>query len=335
MKRYVLNAIGIDGLTIEDVPEPGRPGQGQVVVKMRAASLNYRDLMVTGGVYAGFAPGQVILSDGAGEVVAVGDGVTRVKPGDRVALTFHIDWVGGALTPAHNVFGRGGGGNDGALQEQVCVSQNEVTRLPDHLSFEEGATLPCAAVTAWSALTAFAPLLPGQVVLTQGTGGVSIFAVQLAKLFGARVIATSSSMEKLARLRALGADEVIDYTKTPDWHLPVLEMTGGAGADVVVEVGGKGTLQKSLLAAKPGGVVAIIGLLTGMPEVGAEILLRCLNVHGVRVGSLEHFEQMNRAIAFHKMKPVIDRVFPFADAAAALRHLQGQKHVGKVVVRVD
>lgn len=334
MKRYVLTAAGIDGLKIENVAEPGRPGHGQVLVKMRAASLNFRDLMVTSGIYGMDVPNQVILSDGAGEVVAVGDGVSRVKSGDRVALTFHIDWIGGQLTPAHNVGGRGGAGNDGALQEYALVSQNEVTILPAHLSFEEGATLPCAAVTAWTALSAYGATRPGDVVLTQGTGGVSLFAVQLAKLFGARVIATSSSTEKLERLKALGADEVIDYTKTPDWHLAVLEMTGGNGADVVVDVGGKGTLQKSLMSARQGGRISVVGLLAGMPEIGAEILLRYLTVQGSRVGSLEHFEQMNRAIGFHQLRPVIDRVFAFDDAPAALKHLQAQKHVGKVVIRI-
>ncbi|MCK9284676.1 MAG: NAD(P)-dependent alcohol dehydrogenase [Rhodocyclaceae bacterium] len=334
MKRYVLTAAGIDGLKIENVAEPGRPGHGQVLVKMRAASLNFRDLMVTSGIYGMDVPNQVILSDGAGEVVAVGDGVSRVKSGDRVALTFHIDWIGGQLTPAHNVGGRGGAGNDGALQEYALVSQNEVAILPAHLSFEEGATLPCAAVTAWTALSAYGATRPGDVVLTQGTGGVSLFAVQLAKLFGARVIATSSSTEKLERLKALGADEVIDYTKTPDWHLAVLEMTGGNGADVVVDVGGKGTLQKSLMSARQGGRISVVGLLAGMPEVGAEILLRYLTVQGSRVGSLEHFEQMNRAIGFHQLRPVIDRVFAFDDAPAALKHLQAQKHVGKVVIRI-
>ena len=234
MKRYILAEPGIDGLKIDNVAEPGKPGHGQVLVRMRAASLNFRDLLVTSGNYGMNSPSQEVLSDGAGEVVAIGDGVTRVKSGDRVALTFHIDWIGGNLTPAHNVGGRGGAGNQGALKEYTLVSQNEVTVLPAHLSFEEGASLPCAAVTAWAALSAYRQTLPGEVVLTLGTGGVSLFAIQFAKLFGARVIATSSSAAKLERLKALGADEVIDYNKTPDWHLAVLEMTGGIGVDVIV-----------------------------------------------------------------------------------------------------
>ncbi len=335
MKRYVLSEAGIDGLKLEDVAGPAQPGHGQVLVRMRAASLNFRDLMVTSGVYGAFVPNQIILSDGAGEVVAVGAGVTRVRSGDRVALTFHIDWIGGELTPAHNPAGRGGGGNDGALQEFVLVTQNEVTILPDHMSFEEGATLPCAAVTAWTSLFAHGPIRPGDVVLTQGTGGVSIFSLQIAKLFGARVISTSSSPEKLKRLKALGADDVIDYKSTPDWHLAALELTGGRGVDVVVEVGGKGTMQKSLLAARQGGHISIVGLLSGMPEVGAEILLRVLTIQGIRVGSLEHFEQMNRALALHGLRPVIDRVFDFNEAPAALKYLQAQKHVGKVVIRIN
>jgi NADPH:quinone reductase-like Zn-dependent oxidoreductase len=334
MKRYILTQPGIDSLKLVDVPEPGKPAHGQVLVRMCAASLNFRDLMVTSGVYGMNVPDQIILSDGAGEVVAVGDGVTRVQNGDRVALTFHIDWLGGELTPAHNIGGRGGIGNDGALQEYTLVSQNEVTILPAHLSFEEGASLPCAAVTAWAALCGYAQTRPGQVVLTLGTGGVSLFAIQFAKLFGARVIATSSSAAKLERLKALGADDVIDYNKTPDWHLSVLEMTGGIGADAVIEVGGKGTLPKSLQAVRQGGRITLVGLLSGLPEVGSEILLRYLTVQGSRVGSLEHFEQMNRAIAFHKVRPVIDKVFDFKDAIAALKHLEAQKHVGKIVIKI-
>lgn len=334
MKRYVLTGNGIDSLKIQEVPEPGEPGPGQVLVRLHAASLNFRDLMVTSGNYGIAAPDQVILSDGAGEVVATGAGVTRVKSSDRVALTFHIDWIGGQLRPEHNFGGRGGAGNDGALQEYALVTQHEVVLLPAHLSYEEGATLPCAAVTAWAALSAYGATHPGDVVLTMGTGGVSLFAVQLAKLFGARVIATSSSPEKLARLKALGADEVIDYHTTPDWHRTVLDMTNGRGADKIIEVGGKGTLQKSLQAAREGGLITVVGLLTGMPEVGAEILLRYLTVQGSRVGSLEHFEQLNRAIEFHRLTPVIDRVFEFREAPEALRHLQAQKHIGKVAIRM-
>ena len=335
MKCYILSQPGVEVLKLVDIPEPGKPAHGQVLVRMRAASLNFRDLMVTSGIYGMNAPSQEVLSDGAGEVVAVGDGVTRVKSGDRVALTFHIDWIGGSLTPAHNVGGRGGVGNQGALKEYALVTQNEVVILPPHLSFEEGASLPCAAVTAWAALSAYRSTRPGDVVLTLGTGGVSLFAIQFAKLFGARVIATSSSTEKLERLKALGADDVIDYNKTPDWHLSVLEMTGGIGVDAIVEVGGKGTLQKSLQAARQGGHITVVGLLSGMPEVGAEILLRYLTVQGSRVGSLEHFEQMNRAIAYHKVHPIIDRVFEFKDAIPALKHLEAQKHIGKVVININ
>lgn len=335
MKRYVLKVIGLDGLKMEDAPEPPHPGPGQVLVRMRAASLNFRDLLIVGGMYGPFVPDQVMLSDGAGDVIEVGAGVTRVKGGDRVALTFHMDWIGGELDPGMNLQGRGSGnGNDGVLQEYVCVSQHEVVLLPAHLSFEEGASLPCAAVTAWVSLCGQGPFNAGETVLTQGTGGVSIFAVQIAKLFGVRVIATSSSPDKLARLRELGADETIDYIRNPDWDQEVLALTGGRGVDVVVEVGGKGTLPRSMAAARVGGRISVVGLLTGMPEVGADLLLRVQRLHGIRVGSLEHFEQMNRAIALHGLHPVIDRVFGFEEALQAFAHLQSQRHIGKVVIRI-
>lgn len=335
MKTYVLGGEGLDGLAVTDIGRPPSPGRGQVLVRMRAASLNFRDLLVMNGAYGPRKPELIPLSDGAGEVEAVGDGVTCVRPGDRVALTFHLDWIAGAFVPALNPIGRGGGAADGVLAEYACVSQEEVVRLPEHLSFEQGATLPCAAVTAWTALCAYAPLTPGDTVLVQGSGGVSVFALQLAKLAGARVIATSSSTEKLARLRALGADEVIDYRRTPEWHTQVLDLTGGVGVDVVVEVGGAGTFAKSVAATRPGGRISVVGLLEGMPQIGPEFFLRMQSIHPIRVGSRAHFEDMNRAIGRHRVEPVIDRVFGFGEAVEAFRHLEGRRHFGKVVIRID
>ncbi len=336
MKSWKLAGTGISSLKLHsDAKDPLPPGHGQVLVRVRAASLNFRDLLVISGMYVTCKPDLVPLSDGAGEVIAVGEGVSRFAKGDRVALTFHTDWFGGQYYPTMNLAGRGGGQTDGMLAEYTCVSQEEVVHLPEHLSYEQGATLPCAAVTVWRALTAFTPLSAGNTVLVQGSGGVSIFALQFAKLFGARVIATSSSEAKLKRLGELGADELIDYKKTPDWHLRVLELTGGMGVDYTIEVGGKDTFAKTTAATRIGGQVNVIGLLSGMPEVGQDILRRTLSVHGSSVGSREHFEQMNRAIALHRLQPVVDKVFGFGEAVQAIEHLQAQRHFGKVVIRID
>lgn len=335
MKAYVFSGDGLDRAALRDIDRPPSPGRGQVLVRMRAASLNFRDLLVLNGAYGERKPELVPLSDGAGNVEAVGDGVSRVRPGDRVALTYHLDWFAGAFGPGLNPIGRGGGAADGVLAEYVSVSQDEVVPLPEHLSFEQGATLPCAAVSAWTALCAYAPLTAGDTVLVQGSGGVSVFALQLAKLAGARVIATSSSSEKLARLRALGADELIDYRRTPDWHTQVLEMTGGVGVDLVVEVGGAGTFEKSVAATRVGGRISVVGLLEGMPRIGPEFFLRMQSIHPIRVGSRAHFEDMNRALGRHRVEPVIDRVFGFGEAIEAFRYFEGRRHFGKVVIRVD
>lgn len=342
MKAWVVNSYtGIEGLEQRELPRPAAPGPGQVLVRLRAASLNYRELLLLKGVYAQWCKPEFILcSDGAGEVVETGADVWRVKSGDRVALTFHPHWFGGAYAHSPAFLGRGGS-VDGVLADFTCVSEHELVHLPPHLSFEEGASLPCAALTAWSALCANATLLPGQSVLVQGSGGVSVFALQFAKLFGARVIATSSSGEKLAALRKLGADELINYTKTPDWHEEVLRVTNGAritngaGVDVVVEVGGASTFSKSVAATAQCGRISMVGLLTGLPDVSSNVFMRGLTLHTIRVGSREHFEQMNRAIAVNELHPVIDRIFEFDAAHAALRRLESGKHLGKIVIRHD
>jgi len=336
MRVYRLPKFeGIEDLTVTEVERP-RPGRGQALVRMRAAALNYRDHMVVNGRYARGtpAPNLVPLSDGAGEVVEVGADVTRVKPGDRVANLFMQTWLGGEYDDAYGMSAMGGS-IDGVLAEYVVFDQNGLVRLPDHLSFEEGATLPCAALTAWNALYAQKPLKPGESVLVLGTGGVSIFALQLAHAAGARVIATSSSDQKLARARSLGAAETINYKATPEWQQEVLRLTGGRGVDHVVEVGGAGTLMRSLQAVRVGGSVHLIGALSGGGDITpAFVMRRTMTLRGIYVGSREMFEAMNRAIAFAKLRPVIDRVFPFAEAKAAYRHLESQAHFGKVVIAI-
>ena len=337
MKAYELqNRFGIDSLAVVERPQP-KPGPGQVLVRMRAFSLNYRDLLVVKGQYNPklrfpFTP----LSDGAGEVAEVGAGVTRVKPGDRVAGAFMPKWVGGELTEAKAKSALGGGA-PGVLAEYVVLDEEGVVPVPAHLSDEEAATLPCAAVTAWHALVTEGHVKAGDVVLVQGTGGVSLFALQFAVVSGARVIATSSSDDKLRRVRELGASDGINYKTTPDWDKRALELTGDAGVDHVVEVGGAGTLGRSLKAVRMGGRVSMIGVLTGgSAEVTVlPILMKGTRVQGIYVGSREMFEAMNRAIALHQLRPVVDRVFPFAEAAEALRYLETGTHFGKIVLRLS
>jgi NADPH:quinone reductase-like Zn-dependent oxidoreductase len=274
------------------------------------------------------------MSDGAGEVVETGAGVTRVKRGDRVAGIFMQNWLCGEAS-ASAARGALGGSLDGMLAEYVVLSQNGVVHIPAHLTYEEAATLPCAAVTAWNALTSWM-LKPGISVLGQGTGGVSIFALQFAKLAGARVIVTSSSDEKLKKAEGLGASGLINYKSTPDWDQKAAELTNGIGVDHIVEVGGWGTLSRSMNAVRVGGRISLIGLLTGaegavnpMPVLGKQI-----QVQGIFVGSRDMFESMNRAITVNQLRPVIDRVFGFHEAREALRYLESGAHLGKVVIRV-
>lgn len=329
--QKLLPAQQRNGIVRVDLPDPPAPGPGQVIVRVRAASLNFRDLLLADN------PGQrrplVPLSDGAGEVTAVGASVTTVKPGDRVAGTFFQDWVSGPIT-ARTHDSALGGALDGMLAEQVTLSQHGVVPLPDYLSFEEAATLPCAAVTVWNALVEQGGLRAGETVLLLGTGGVSLFGLQFAKKQGARVILTSSSDEKLARARALGADETINYRATPDWEKTVWALTSN-GVDHVVEVGGAGTLDKSLAATRAGGTISLIGVLTGFEgQINpAPVLLKSLRVQGVYVGSRDMFARMLRALELHQTRPVIDRVFAFDEAPAAYAHLRSGAHMGKVVVR--
>ncbi len=333
MRCYVLpRAEGIDDLTPVERDTP-RPGPGQVLVRMRAASLNYRDLMIATGRYGGGppAPDLVPLSDGAGEVAELGEGVDRVAVGDRVAGTFFARWFAGEISSEDHRHALGGSA-PGVLSEFRLFEQDALVRVPAHLSFEEAATLPCAGLTAWNALFAHRPLIPGETVLVLGTGGVSVFALQFARAAGARVIVTSSSDEKLERVRAMGASDCINYRDTPDWTKAVMRLTDGRGVDHVVEVGGAGTLPNSIAAARSGGCVHLIGVLTGGQIDPMPLLFRSVTLRGVFVGSRSMFEAMNRAIGAAALRPVIDQVFAFEDAPAAYRALQGARHVGKIVI---
>lgn len=334
MKCYVIpSPAGIESLTLAERRDP-TPGPRQILVRVRASSLNYRDLLTIEAKSARAAPKPdlIPLSDGAGEVVAVGPGVTRFETGDRVAGCFMQRWFGGPIR--ESAMGSAmGGAVDGMLTELAVLEEEGAVRLPAHLSYEEGAALPCAAVTAWNALVEIGQLKAGETVLVQGSGGVSIFALQFAKMFGARVIATSSSATKAQRLKQMGAEAVIDYKATPDWDVEAMRLTANRGVDITVEVGGAGTLPRSFLATRVGGRIAVIGLLTGAATIDPmPILRRNLRVQGLYVGSTEMFEAMNRAIEASGLKPVIDKVFPFAEAKAAYRHMKSQQHFGKIVI---
>jgi NADPH:quinone reductase-like Zn-dependent oxidoreductase len=335
MRLYRLpQASGIDSLTLAEAEVP-QPGRGQALVRMRAASLNYRDLMIVNGRAARGAPpaNLVPLSDGAGEVVAVGPEVTRVKPNDRVAGCFMQSWIGGPIGP-DDAASSLGGAIDGVLAEYRLFDQNGLVHLPAHLSFEQGATLPCAGVTAWNALFAGQTLFPGDTVLVLGTGGVSVFALQLAVAAGLTVVATSSSDAKLERMRQLGATHTVNYRTHLEWQNQAVKLTDG-GVSRVVEVGGPGTLARSIQATRQGGEIGMIGALTTGGEINPVIAMRKgLVMRGIYVGSRQMFEAMNRAIAAHRIEPVIDRVFGFEAAAEAYRHQTGQTHLGKVVVRI-
>jgi NADPH:quinone reductase-like Zn-dependent oxidoreductase len=332
MKAYQTRGDRLDRLAVAETPRP-TVGPRQVLLKMRAASLNYRDLLVASGRY-GHLPGPIVpLSDGVGEVVELGEGASRVAVGDRVAGIFMQGWESGRIDSdkARTALG---GAIPGVLAEFVALDERGVVAVPDHLSDEEAATLPCAGVTAWNALFESGSVRAGDNVLVQGTGGVSIFALQFARMAGARVLATSSHDEKLVKLRDLGASEVTNYRTDPEWGRWASGLTGG-GVDHVVEVGGPQTLAQSLKAVRYHGEISLIGVLTGVSgEVPTmDVLRKHVRILGIYVGSREMFEAMNRAIALHKMRPVVDRVFGFDEAADAYRYLESGQHFGKVVIR--
>jgi NADPH:quinone reductase-like Zn-dependent oxidoreductase len=334
MRAVVLEGPGLEGLKLVERPVP-EPGPGQVVVRLRAASLNYRDWMGVRTARPG--PGYVPLSDGCGEVVAAGSGVTRIRVGERVAPQFFPDWIAGPPTPEVLRSALGSATADGCLQEYLCLSAEGVTRAPAHLSDLEVAALPCAALTAWRVLAVDAALRPGDTVVVQGTGGVSIFALQFARLLGARVIATSSSDEKLERVRALGADTGINYKRNSEWGRAVRELTGGRGAECVVDVGGADTLRQSLEAVAHGGHVAVVGILGGL-EVTLPVRLlmqRAASVRGTMVGSRADCERMFRAMELHQLRPVISHTFVFEEHVRALETLARAEHFGKIGIRID
>ena len=331
----IRGGFGLDNLALVERPDP-RPGPGQVLVRLRAASLNYRDLLTAEGKYN---PKQKLplipCSDGAGEVVETGEGVTRFRAGDRVSTVFAQKWIAGRPT-RERVRSTLGGPLDGTLAELAVFDQEGLVRTPAHLSDEEAATLPCAAVTAWSALVTEGRVTAGDTVLVQGTGGVSLFALQIAGMLGARVIATSSSGEKLARVREMGAHETINYREVPEWGVRAKELTDGVGVDHVVEVGGAGTLQQSLQSVRFGGTISLIGNLAGTKSelLLTHVFMQRIRVQGILVGDRESFEAMNQAIGLHGIRPVVDRVFPLDEARAAFAHMVVGGHFGKIVIRV-
>lgn len=334
MKAYEIHAkSGPEALVqVERGEEP--LGPTDVRVSVRATSLNYRDLGILRRAAQRPAP-IVPLSDGAGEVIAVGQGVTRLKVGDRVAANFFPTWREGLLSDAHHARALGGG-RDGMLRERVVLDEGAWVKLPSHLSFEQAATLPCAGLTAYHALFEAAQVAPGETVLVEGTGGVSLFALQLAKAAGARVILTSKSAEKRERARRLGADHVIDYQADAKWGESARAWTGGRGVDVAVEVGGQDTFDQATLSLRYGGTLSVVGGLTGFqaPVSLGPILQKTLRVHGVYVGSVELFERFARALEATKLAPVVDQTYSFEDAGKAYARLASGDHFGKVVIQV-
>ena len=330
----IQNDGGIDALRTAERPSP-EPGPEQIKVRLAASSINYRDLnTVRYPGRLGLQFPRIPNSDGAGEVMEVGALVKSFAVGDRVAGCFFQDWEAGGVSPAVMASALGGP-IDGVLAEEVVLNQRGAVRVPDHLSDAEAATLPCAALTAWHALVVKGGLKAGDTVLLLGTGGVSLFALQFAALHGARVIVTSKSDDKLARARDMGAWATVNYVTHPDWESEVVRLTGGLGVDHVVEVGGGGTLEKSIEATRVGGHIALIGVLT-MGSINPMPLLRkSIRLNGIYVGSKAMFEDMNAAMDVAGLRPVIDRTFPFAAAPDAFRHMEAAGHFGKIVIEFD
>ena len=326
---------GFDHLQIATRPEP-RPGAGQVLLRMRASSLNFRDLVVPDrgyGAYTGNLP-LIPISDGVGEVIEIGPGVTRVKVGDRGCPCFFQDWIAGP-PDLERLTSSLGGPIDGTMAELMCVPASAVVKVPAHLSDEQAAALPCAALTAWSAIVTHGGLEPGSRVLVQGTGGVALFALQFAKLLGAHVTVISSSDEKIARVKAMGADATINYVTTPDWAKATIPITGGRGYDHILELGGEKTLPASLRCIRPGGVLSMIGILSGatLSAPLGRIVTRQVRMQGITVGPRDGFEAMMRAIDQHRVTPVIDRTFGFDELKDAMQYLKAGAHFGKICLR--
>ncbi|MGB0630711.1 MAG: zinc-dependent alcohol dehydrogenase family protein [Alphaproteobacteria bacterium] len=335
MKAWrIENYDGIDALNLTDV-DIGDPGPGEVRFRVKASSINRRDFNTVRAPSARNTPlPRIPNSDAAGEVVAVGEGVREFKPGDRVASCFFKRWEGGRMR-APIMASALGGAEEGMLSEEAILPETALVSVPEHLTWEEAGTLTCAGVTAWNALVEQGGLKAGDTVLVMGTGGVSIFALQFSKMMGARVIVTSKSDEKLERARSMGADETINYVDTPDWDTAVLDLTAGEGVDQVVEVGGAGTLQKSIGAVGFGGHIGLIGVLTQGEINPLPVLGKSVRLTGIYVGSREMFRNMNAAISANGMKPVIDRTYPFGDAREAFNAMGEDGHFGKIVITVD
>lgn len=335
MKAIQLKTpASLDNLTLVDLPDPAAPGAGEIAVRLRASSLNYHDYAVVKGMIP-TAENRIPMSDGAGEVTAVGEGVTGFAVGDLVVSTFFPDWIDG--TPPDGGFQRvPGDGIDGYALEQTVGPATSWTKAPAGYSAAEAATLTCAGLTAWRALFVDGDVKPGDSVLVQGTGGVSIFALQFAKAAGATVIATSSSNEKLERLKELGADHLINYKEVEAWGPKVLELNGGKGVDCVVEIGGPGTLDQSMMATRIGGHIALIGVLTGFagPVQTALLMAKNLRVQGLTVGSRQQQIDMIAGIEANGIKPVLDKSFPLAEIADAFRHQESGTHFGKIIVDI-
>jgi NADPH:quinone reductase-like Zn-dependent oxidoreductase len=334
LKAFEIQEFGIDKLALVDRDKP-LPGPGQALVRLTAASLNYRDFLMVGGSYnPRLKRPMVPLSDGVGVVEDVGAGVTRVKKGDRVAPIFFQKWIEGppSKEKANSALG---GAMDGVAREYAVFSEEGLVQAPPSLSDEEVAAFPCAAVTAWHALFGHAAAAPGDTVLLQGTGGVSIFALQFALVAGLRTIITSSSDEKLARARKLGAHETINYKSVPNWDEAARQLTDGEGVGHVIEVGGSNTLARTVKAVRQHGAVSVIGVLGGADAAIApvSVLMNSLRIQGIYVGSRSMFEQMNRAIDFHKIKPVVDKTFAWTDLKEALRYMESQRHFGKICLK--
>lgn len=330
----IISGDGVDALNLNEREIP-IPSPGQVRVRMNANSINYRDLITIEGAGARKLPFPTIPnSDGAGVVTAVGKGV-KLKEGDRVISCFFEEWTAGEIG-ASVMASALGGARQGVLAEEVVLPEHGVIPTPTSLTDEEAATLPCAALTAWHALTLPRPVKAGETVLLLGTGGVSVFAQQFCSIMGARTIVTSSSDDKLKKMKALGASEIINYQTNPEWDAITLELTGGSGVDRVVEVGGPGTFDRSVNAVRVGGIIGLIGVLTGISGATnpTPIMAKSVTVKGIYVGSRAMFADMNRAIETHKLKPVIDQIFDFKDARSAYHTMRGAKHFGKLVIKM-
>jgi NADPH:quinone reductase-like Zn-dependent oxidoreductase len=335
MKAIQIHApASLEALTLVDLPDAPAPGPGEISVRIRASSLNYHDYAVVKGMLP-TADKRIPMSDGAGEVTAVGAGVTDFAPGDAVVSTFFPKWLDGRI-PADGFANVPGDGIDGYAREQVTAPSTSFTHAPKGYSHAEAATLTCAGLTAWRALVVDGQLKAGSTVLVQGTGGVSIFALQFAKAMGATVIATSSSDEKLARLKTLGADHLINYKDHADWGAKALELTGGVGVDHVVEIGGAGTLDQSMIAARVSGHIALIGILAGYagPVMTVTLMAKNLRVQGLTVGSRQQQLDMIAAINVTGIKPILDKHFPLANLADAFRHQESGTHFGKIIVDI-